>query len=534
MSNFTLYVAKCQHGKTFISIQKIEHDISEDEEKGESIHCIFTMNTLLNNAQYAKRLEKIEEEYGEGTVCVFACKQNTSFKTVNTILQLQGLCLNKKTRPRIIVMCSNTKRFDDCKEFINVLNDNNTEIKRVFVHYDEVHSFVEKQRDLIEYIGSLNITNGSFGMTATPYKIFSKKAYWNKINIIELDKYNNKNYVGVKKMLFQINDYDTSDCIAYIKEVIENHPEIIGPNTRTFVPGLRRKESHDAIKAHLLEEHKNCVVCTINGTTKQVEWFDNGIHNIQELSEKYDPDDPEGQNEVCENIADIMTEYHLEERPYFITGYICLGMGQTLLSKRTGNFTHAIFSQDNTDNDTMYQLFGRTCGRMKNWEKYVQTKIYCSMKFKQIVRGMEKCAQHVAKDLGGQEITVEDYLEPLNEMKNKDPIRNNFKSTEKVVKEKTEEIEPIINKFSTFSEAKEYVKNDLGNKRGPNNPAKYINTDGFYECKIRSKKKVWSADEMYVERKCNIKNGAEYGFRYCYKNIHDKSTLEFWIIHYPK
>ena len=98
--------------------------------------------------------------------------------------------------------------------------------------------------------------------------------------------------------------------------------------------------------------------------------------------------------------------------------------------------------------------------------------------------------------------------------------------------ESNEEHEPVIKKFTEFDEVKKYVKEDLGNKRGPNNPSKNINQDGFYECNVRGVKKVWNTNEMYNERKCNIKNGAGYGFRYCYENINDKSTLQFWIIHY--
>lgn len=98
--------------------------------------------------------------------------------------------------------------------------------------------------------------------------------------------------------------------------------------------------------------------------------------------------------------------------------------------------------------------------------------------------------------------------------------------------ESNEEHEPVIKKFTDFNEVKIYVKEDLKNKRGPNNPYKNINSDGFYECNIRGVKKVWDTNEMYSERKCNIKNGAGYGFRYCYEDINDKSTLQFWIIHY--
>jgi hypothetical protein len=36
---------------------------------------------------------------------------------------------------------------------------------------------------------------------------------------------------------------------------------------------------------------------------------------------------------------------------------------------------------------------------------------------------------------------------------------------------------------------------------------------------------------MYKERRCNIENGTGYGFRPCYRNLNDKSTLEWWVIH---
>ena len=63
--------------------------------------------------------------------------------------------------------------------------------------------------------------------------------------------------------------------------------------------------------------------------------------------------------------------------------------------------------------------------------------------------------------------------------------------------ESNEEHEPVIKKFTDFDEVKKYVRNDLGNKRGPNNPSKNINSDGFYECNVRGIKKVWKTNEKY-------------------------------------
>ena len=93
--------------------------------------------------------------------------------------------------------------------------------------------------------------------------------------------------------------------------------------------------------------------------------------------------------------------------------------------------------------------------------------------------------------------------------------------------------EPVIKKFKTQEEAKEYYNKELKEKmkgRGPNkiNP----NNDGYYEANIRGNKKIYSCEEIYKNRRCNIENGAGYGFRPCYEDINDKSTLQWWFIHY--
>ena len=95
VSKFILGVLPTQMGKTYTVISKINTDISQDNEFGRSIHIIFTMNTLLNNKQFAKRLEDIEKTYGKGSVCVFSSKYDGKYTHVKTKYDLQGHCLDK-------------------------------------------------------------------------------------------------------------------------------------------------------------------------------------------------------------------------------------------------------------------------------------------------------------------------------------------------------------------------------------------------------------------------------------------------------
>lgn len=101
---------------------------------------------------------------------------------------------------------------------------------------------------------------------------------------------------------------------------------------------------------------------------------------------------------------------------------------------------------------------------------------------------------------------------------------------------KFEECEPIIKKYRNFDEAKKYIKEDLGHKRGPNKLSeKYFNSDGFYENIIRSKRKVMSLEDVINERKSGLTTNIEkksYRLHVCYEDLNDKTSIQYWVIHY--
>lgn len=97
-------------------------------------------------------------------------------------------------------------------------------------------------------------------------------------------------------------------------------------------------------------------------------------------------------------------------------------------------------------------------------------------------------------------------------------------------KVKEDKYDPIIKNFKDFESLKKYIKTKLKKKKGPNKLNK--NNNGFYESNIRGVKRVYSTQEIYKERKCNINNGAGYGIRPCYLDINDPNTLEWLLIYY--
>ena len=92
--------------------------------------------------------------------------------------------------------------------------------------------------------------------------------------------------------------------------------------------------------------------------------------------------------------------------------------------------------------------------------------------------------------------------------------------------------EPVIKKFKTQEEAKEYYNKELKEimkGRGPNKIKP--NDDGYYEATIRSNKKIYTCDEVKCERRQGLTEN-NYRFYPCYEVVNDKSTLQWWFIHY--
>ncbi len=100
--------------------------------------------------------------------------------------------------------------------------------------------------------------------------------------------------------------------------------------------------------------------------------------------------------------------------------------------------------------------------------------------------------------------------------------------------ESTEEKVPTVKSFKEQSEIKKYYEKFLKGKYGKTGPReRKPNSDGFYEAVIRSKRKVYSYDEIYNERKSGLTQD-NYRVYPCYDDINDKETLKWCIIHYEK
>lgn len=511
---FILCVLPTQLGKTFTAIDRVLTEIDQDDEFGRSVHIVYSMNTLLNNKQFAKRLETIEDTYNKGSICVFAFKYEGAYAHVTSRLQLQGLCADQRTCPRVIVMCSNKYRYDDGVEFINVMDRNKINVKRIFLYLDELHEYItDKLRSQIEHIHGLDVVKGIIALTASPDKIWKQNGFWSKLRLIQLDHFNDRNYAGFKDMIFnrvddffaspyvrpRAFDFDELDkqTIGFIGHVLKKHPEIIQTNSRTFIPAHIRRAGHNKVRDLVFEKDPTAVVVVINGYEKSLQYKD-AIGNKKSVPLA-------GEEEVCEIISKLIVRHLLETRPLVITGFLCVGMGQTLTHKSLGSFTSAIFGHMDLSNDELYQMFGRITGRVKEWSNYVQTQVYCPTTVEHRCEVMEKCAINMVRDHNGEVVTREHYREPMAEMgeAGKATLDNLRKPKEKA-KEKAEDTDKEYRVFDSQEEAIQFGKTmDMNfNRRSTDEANKELQINGKNPSVKELIKRMWGIDKKIRARMC--------------------------------
>lgn len=426
---FHLCVMPTQFGKTNTSINEIkkqsEFEEKVDDEKVEYssigrfteqvdsnnenvLHIICTMNTILGNAQFSKRLEVLMDMYGNDSVVIFNSQKNKNIKCehVSTVRELLGLMYTPR-KFRAVIMCSNSKRFGDLEELIKQLNQHRNGLSKVCLYFDEIHKYLnDKLRRQIEQIHDLDIVSYILGLTATP-KNFWNEGKWSRIKIFDNKNITDKNYCHTSDMIWihkeSVQENKQNWAISYASEIFQT-PEfnnLLVSDSKIFVPADKSRKSHDDMKNLILKNYPHAAVIVLNGKEKTINFDERTII----LETKTD----EINNEIFRKIK----EYHLERRPIFYTGHICVGMGQTLVNQNLGNFDAAILSHIELSDDDIYQLFGRLTGRMKDWKKYKKTNIFCPKKIMDICTLMEKCAFNMLFK-NGETVSKNDYLAPMN------------------------------------------------------------------------------------------------------------------------
>lgn len=507
-NKFSLCVLPTQMGKTFVICNKIMDSLEKDKECGRSIHIVFTMNTLLNNKQFSNRLACVNDIYGDTAVCIFASVYKGEYRHINSAEKIFTDPKNDKITlelPRIIIACSNNKRFNDCFDIIKKLNEGQYEVKRVFVYFDELHKYIKNSaannmRKKIESINNLNIVAGLYGMSASPNNIWSdnKIGYWSKIKILHIDNYYDTDYMGYEDINFICDIAESKKCgdkktikqeyikhgfnnteiftINFIKNVLDKYPNILSKSARVFIPVNIRRISHNYIREHLFNCDSSCIIIMLNGIEKNIQYKNASAETITiPLILK--------NGELGDLIAYYIESNKITNRPIVYIGFNCVGMGQTLITEKLGNFTSAIFGYNNILNDTMYQLFGRITGRFKKWATYNSTTVYSTQMCKNICSVMEKCAKNIIDKHNGEELESNKYLAPFS-VKDRShgvhQLKHNFEL-------KDVEYFELSKLIDTIPEVSKTLSDIFNTKIELNESGYFLNIDGYYISKYLKK-----------------------------------------------
>lgn len=423
----TLCCLRTQNGKTFVAIEKIRRTLMEERENREkrSVHFIFTMNTIKANGQVSARLKSIEQEFGNGSVCILNSNKKYlgRYRHVTSINEINTLFTDMRyinERPRVIIVCGNPKRFRDARDFMDCLNTNCTSGEReirAFLYADEFHDKkvnTAENRRILEEIHEMPVVRNIMLLSATPKRIFRKQGIWKHLRMIDLRTFDpNPKYRGISHLVLSALEIDAETeknildlcpdhipadiltmagykgnknpkfkkeeriVIGYIHYILEQHPEYLQAGNRIFLPAHVRKYTHYYIRKMIEQMNPSSAFILTNGDEKTLEISSpEGKRTVQltanrrvlidaDLSD--DEEDFTEENldeELSETLARFYVKYNLQNYPLFFSGFYLVSMGQTLLHEVYGPFTHMIASHLDLDNDDIYQLLGRGTARM--------------------------------------------------------------------------------------------------------------------------------------------------------------------------
>lgn len=527
-------IRKPQEGKTFICLENLRKN-------NKHIHFIATMNTIKSNNQF---LERTKVEFGN-KVCVFnSSKKDLNncrhAKTVNEVIHHI-----KNNGCKIIIFCAHQTRFKKSLfDLIEEIDDSKKIKENIMIHIDEAHAYIPSYRSEIIAINQHHLIDRIYLYTATPLKLWSdedilfKRIYIVDIeeqfeiiksehyfgvkdcNIIEIDcnnlpqhknnikksvirkyiKNNNEQQKLLAKPLFYSEKYPFSlgnevkylTNIKYMLYYLKNNTYINNNKySYNFIPAFQRKITHYQTIRAILSVFKNAIVFVINGDGSQLYFYMNNIKTRIKMINN---------NETSNQIEYYMNKYG-KNRPYFITGFHCIGMSVTFINESIGNFDNVIFNHEHYQNqpDVLYQLC-RFLFNYINWKdktKIKRTNLFCSnKKIIDICINYEYIIDIIDTELKGSIRTQEEVAGkiPLRKKKKPRELKHNFLEKYVIGKPtiKTFTVENGNDKEIYEKMRKYYADFKCNGDIEQINPKAMpkINKDGFYECSITNKKSV--------------------------------------------
>lgn len=528
-------IRKPQEGKTFICLKNISMN-------NDNIHIIVTMNTIKSNNQF---FERAFERFGN-KICILNSKgsSNNEYNQTNNIYDI--LKYIKKKDCNIIICCAHPKRFrQSISDLIEEIDDSRRINKFISIHIDEAHAYVPSYSDDITSINSQEIIDRIYMYSASPFKIWVPKNsrgndIFKNIYVIDIAKQfeimKSDKYFGVKDCEHHIIDCSKAELISdeIPKDLIENwiekekereklllknkfyfnrFPFSLGneikllSNTKyilekmngneiknnefsyNFVPAYVRKVTHYSIMEIILSLYDNAMVILINGDGSRIFYIEDNSYIMENMIEE---------NEPSKQIQRYIEKY--QNRPFFITGFTCVGMSVTFINENIGNFDNVIFNHEHYFNqpEILYQLCRFLFNYIvwSNTDNIKKTKLFVSSKETlQICLDYENQIDKIDNELSGAVLTQDQVMGNIKIKRKKIPKEKKFALLDKYIKHfnvttfnvENGNDEEIFNKVMKYCADFKFSGNTskISTRSIPKK-----NKDGFYECSLTSKKTV--------------------------------------------
>jgi hypothetical protein len=412
---------------------------------------------------------------------------------------------------------------------------------RVFHRCELPNTFVDEIKDKQNILIIMDEIQVAAKKGQTIYKTFKNagllnksKLYENDIKIIEytatpdgtiydLMKWNDAS----SKILADVGDGYISSFNLLQMGRVRQYKELCGYDKKTGEVDETTFENIQEIKNDI-DNYTNPlyhIIRTKNGTDQDLT-----IHNFKQIFiDNYNFIKYDGESEIEDINKTLIIK---PERHTFIFIKEMLRCAKTLKKKLIG-ILYDRYCKDPDDTTIIQGLVGRDTGYDNNGISICYTNINSIERYEELWK-----SNFEDKTIKWNSKTT-NYTNGILSGKNtfNDPKDYDGFSVES--DDSNETIEPVIKKFKTQEEAKEYYNKELKEKfngRGPNK--KTPDENGFYLSTIGkgdNRTKVRTIKEIYDVRKWCLteKTGRNYcTFHPCYEDVTDKSTLQWWFIHY--
>jgi hypothetical protein len=487
----------------------------------DSINVIFTSNTKLLTKQTAGRIQtdvdnisQISDLSGDDDddfTIDMDVKEKES-KTLAWISSAKKVSVNDvftkvtsdddENEINNIICCTNKSRMKNVWELLTMLNKKFLKRnfnKRVNIWIDEADACIkiwEAYMTMCEDLIDTKFIQNIVLVTATMVPVYKRlHTFGIEPNLRTYENTHASVYhkYSESELCHEFSE-NAKYAVVQLKSVIEHNPELVCAGTRLFCPGNKTKMSHSEMCDELLTNGFN--VLLLNGAHKEIRFCD-GRPAI-EIAELLETD-----LEVSKTLNRLYFEHELFNRPFAVTGNLCIGRGITFASQIDGReflFTHGIIPEA-ANGDEGYQMVARCCGNIKGHASYHVPKIFVSERTDALIRQQENLAVDFARSFfreGEEECMVKVTRGMLKDAIGPD-VREEREERRQERVENLKFIMGSMEEFASLEEANQFCKKIKKGARMDKEDMYRNATTGEFECSTTGARKKFTYDEFMNE-----------------------------------